>query len=415
METRPPTVTRILVAIGFALSCFAPGAVPVDRLRRPAAAEAGGLSLHGPVQGGDPARAGVRRADLGRLGRQGEVDRAWTTTGSPTRRSRSTARTRRFPTDTRAILRQKTLLGETYVELTPGAEDGPIAARRAATCRRRRSPRRSSSTRSSAPSTPAPAQAFKAWMQGSAAALNGRGPGPLGRDRRARPVRRADQPRRCGCSTASSTRSRELIRSGGDVFQALSERQGQLRGLIENSNAVFQTTARRNADLEQTFQILPDFPARVARDARPPGQLRRQHRPAGPAASAGGASTQPHPDRGRKVGAGPRAVLLRPAGHDQARGHRLPGAPQAVERRPHTAPRAARLLCRRSRRLPGPPESDLRCPRYVQARGGRLRRQRIVGDQQRPAGVPGRATRTSSCCAPPAPSIRRPLLRSGSS
>ena len=43
-----------------------PGAVPVDRVRRPAAAEAGGLSLHVPVHGGDaPARGRVRRPDLG--------------------------------------------------------------------------------------------------------------------------------------------------------------------------------------------------------------------------------------------------------------------------------------------------------------------------------------------------------------
>src|SRR4051794_29978012 len=30
-----------------------------------------------------------------------------------------------LPADTRAILRQKTLLGETYVELTPGSRNGP--------------------------------------------------------------------------------------------------------------------------------------------------------------------------------------------------------------------------------------------------------------------------------------------------
>ena len=53
-----------------------PGAVPVDRLRRPDPAERRGLPLRGPVRRGDPARAGVRRADLRRLGRQGEADRA---------------------------------------------------------------------------------------------------------------------------------------------------------------------------------------------------------------------------------------------------------------------------------------------------------------------------------------------------
>ena len=43
------------------------------------------------------------------------------------------------------------------------------------------------------------------------------------------------------------------------MFQALSERQGQLRGLIQNSQTVFSTTARRNQDLEQLFRILPTF------------------------------------------------------------------------------------------------------------------------------------------------------------
>ena len=52
---------------------------------------------------------------------------------------------------------------------------------------------------------------------------------------------------------------RGLVRSGGDVFQALSERQGQLRGLIQNSDRVFSTTAQRNQDLAAAFRILPTF------------------------------------------------------------------------------------------------------------------------------------------------------------
>ena len=76
METRPPTVTRILIAAGLRALVLRPGAVPVDRLRRPDPAEARGLPLRGPVRRGDPARPGVGRADLRRLGRQGEGDRA---------------------------------------------------------------------------------------------------------------------------------------------------------------------------------------------------------------------------------------------------------------------------------------------------------------------------------------------------
>ena len=45
----------------------------------------------------------------------------------------------------------------------------------------------------------------------------------------------------------------------GVVFGALSERQGQLRSLIRNSNTVWGTTARRNTQLADTFRVLPTF------------------------------------------------------------------------------------------------------------------------------------------------------------
>jgi phospholipid/cholesterol/gamma-HCH transport system substrate-binding protein len=53
--------------------------------------------------------------------------------------------------------------------------------------------------------------------------------------------------------------TRQLVRDTGIVFDALSERKGQLRGLIENTDTVFSTTANRDAELAQTFQILPTF------------------------------------------------------------------------------------------------------------------------------------------------------------
>ena len=60
--------------------------------------------------------------------------------------------------DAKAMLRQKTLLGETYVELTPGSPDAKPIAENGDAARRGRSPRRSSSTRSCARSTRRPAR-----------------------------------------------------------------------------------------------------------------------------------------------------------------------------------------------------------------------------------------------------------------
>jgi ABC-type transporter Mla subunit MlaD len=59
-----------------------------------------------------------------------------------------------LPKDSRAILRQKTLLGETYIELTPGNGRRAGFIPRTASCPTAGSRRPSSSTRSSAPSIP---------------------------------------------------------------------------------------------------------------------------------------------------------------------------------------------------------------------------------------------------------------------
>jgi len=52
---------------------------------------------------------------------------------------------------------------------------------------------------------------------------------------------------------------KQLISNGGTVFQALSQRQGQLSGLIRNSDRVFTTTAKRNRELQNTFIAFPTF------------------------------------------------------------------------------------------------------------------------------------------------------------
>jgi phospholipid/cholesterol/gamma-HCH transport system substrate-binding protein len=49
------------------------------------------------------------------------------------------------------------------------------------------------------------------------------------------------------------------VRNTGELFEAISERRGQLQGLIRNTNAVFEITAQRNADLQAAFIVLPTF------------------------------------------------------------------------------------------------------------------------------------------------------------
>jgi virulence factor Mce-like protein len=159
--------------------------------------------------------------------------------------------------DVKAILRQKTLLGETYVELTPGTKtadpipengtipDGAIS----------QAVQLDEVFRAFDPET---RKAFQTWMQTQAMALDGRGEdvnaalGNLG------PF--ADEASDLvGILRRQQPAVQSLISNTGVVFDALSARDGQLRSLIQSSDAVFRTTSRRASELQQTFRILPTF------------------------------------------------------------------------------------------------------------------------------------------------------------
>jgi phospholipid/cholesterol/gamma-HCH transport system substrate-binding protein len=256
METRPPTVTRILIAIGFALSCFAlalflwiafGGPIPLRAEGYEFTVpfkEANQLAVQSDVRISGVSVGKVRSLDLGSNGLADatiEMD----------------SRYAPVPADTRAILRQKSLLGETYVELTPGTQSGPSLPEGGSLppAQVSQAVQLDEIFRTFNSKTRA---AFRVWMQGAAAALHGRGPdlsaaiaelGPFAEETN-HLLRILD---------SQHLAVRQLIRSGGDVFGALSERQGQLRGLIQNADTVFATTARRNRDLAEIFQILPTF------------------------------------------------------------------------------------------------------------------------------------------------------------
>jgi virulence factor Mce-like protein len=190
-----------------------------------------------------------------------------------------------IPVDTRAILRQKTLLGETYVELTPGDRSGRMLADGGTLPAGAVSPtvELDEIFRAFDPDT---RRAFERWMDDQGRAVGDRGAAlnaalanlaPFAEDAEDvfRVLRRQD------------VATRTLVRDTGEVFGALSERRGQLRGLIENSNRVFETTAARDSELAETFVALPTFlrearttTTRLTRFARDTDPLVTQLRPA---------------------------------------------------------------------------------------------------------------------------------------
>ena len=162
------------------------------------------------------------------------------------------------PADVRATLRQKTLLGETYVELTPGTRDGEkiddggrLAAGNVASTVQLDEIFRVFD--------PVTRRAFRTWVTELAKSTKDGG----GRDLN---VALANLPGFAeGAADALEIfdRRREalgrFVRNTGIVFGALNERNGELRDLIVNSNRLFETTASRDESLAQIIEIFPTF------------------------------------------------------------------------------------------------------------------------------------------------------------
>ena len=216
-----------------------------------------------------------------------------------------------IPADTRAMLRQKTLLGETYVELTQGDATGR-SCRRAGPCPGRRSSRRCSSTRSSGPSTRRRGRPSRPGCSSSPIASAGRGRGPERRDREPRRPSPRTPTRCCACSTRQQGAVQQFVRDTGEVFGALSERQGQLQGLIRNSGIVFHTTAVAEPGPRGHVPGAADLPRRVEADPEPPRQLLPQRQPADHPAPSFRQAAERQPEAGREGGAELQQLLHRP-------------------------------------------------------------------------------------------------------
>jgi phospholipid/cholesterol/gamma-HCH transport system substrate-binding protein len=260
MGQRAPTVGQIAVAVAFAFSCFGlllflwatfGGPVPLKpegyRIKVPFS-EATQLAQESDVRIHNVSVGKVKSIDLANSGPNRDLAVATLEIDTPYAP---------VPTDTRAMLRQKTLLGETYVELTQGDRNGPKVPEGGSLPKAQVQPSVQldeifrtfdAKTRAS----------FQTWMQQLAIASAGRGADlsaaianlePFAED--ANKVLRVLDTQQGAVS--------QLVRNTGEVFGALSERQGQLQGLIRNSGTVFHTTAVRNRDLEATFRALPTF------------------------------------------------------------------------------------------------------------------------------------------------------------
>jgi phospholipid/cholesterol/gamma-HCH transport system substrate-binding protein len=260
MAKKAPTFGQIAVAIAFAFSCFGlllflwstfGGPIPFKpegyRIKVPFQ-EATQLAVESDVRISNVSVGKVKKIELGEEGPNRDLAVATIElddTVSP------------IPENTRAQLREKTLLGETYVELTQGDRDGPTIPEGGSLPPAQVTPSvqldeifRAFDSRTRL--------AFQTWMEQAAVALTGRGADLSAAIANLEPFA-ADANRVLRVLDTQENAVKQLVNNTGVVFEALSERRGQLRGLIENAGTVFATTARRNRDLRETFVALPTF------------------------------------------------------------------------------------------------------------------------------------------------------------
>jgi phospholipid/cholesterol/gamma-HCH transport system substrate-binding protein len=162
-----------------------------------------------------------------------------------------------IPTDSRAILRVKSLLGETYVELSPGNRKGPMLPDGGSLNPGQVAPTVELDEILATFDAPT-RKAFQTWMESQAAAVQGRGPdinaffGNL-------PGFTEKFDKLFETLDAQQAATSKAISTTGEVFDAISAREGELRALVTESQRLFATTAARNDDLAKIFQKLPRF------------------------------------------------------------------------------------------------------------------------------------------------------------
>jgi virulence factor Mce-like protein len=163
-----------------------------------------------------------------------------------------------LPADTRAILRQKTLLGETFVELAPGSKSAPKLKDGSLLAKSQVEPTTELDEILTIFDKPTK-EAFRAWLKDAALTVKDGGGQDLNDALGNLSSFAEDGADILGVLDKQGQALHLLVRNTGQVFGALNERGGQLRGLVRSSHDVFQATADEKTALAETFHIFPTF------------------------------------------------------------------------------------------------------------------------------------------------------------
>ncbi len=156
-----------------------------------------------------------------------------------------------------AIIRQKTLLGETYIQLIPQSHTGPYVADNGRLPAGNVEP---SVTLDDILATfdPKTRAAFKIWQQSVAVGINGRGE-QINADFASLEPFTENANKLLGILVTQEGALRDLVKNTGVVFNALASRDHQLEGLIVNGEHTFKAAASASTAWAQTWRLLPPF------------------------------------------------------------------------------------------------------------------------------------------------------------
>jgi phospholipid/cholesterol/gamma-HCH transport system substrate-binding protein len=257
MSKRAPSTVQLLVIAGFALSCFGILLFLWVTFGGPTPFKAKPYEIKVPfdeatqlAEQSDVRISGVNIGKVQNIALSPDRDQALATVDIEDQYAP-------IPEGTRAILRTKTLLGETYVELTPGPGEGPELPDGGTLpyANIAQSVQLDEIFRTFNPETRA---AFQTWMQEAAVAIGGQGQGLSYALGEFEPTFRSFDKLFRTLDTQRVAVG-QLFRNGATTFEALRGREGQLADLIQNSNRVFTTTAQRDRDIEAVFRAFPTF------------------------------------------------------------------------------------------------------------------------------------------------------------
>src|SRR3954453_21686253 len=258
VQKNPPSLGRILSMVVFALSCFGlllflwlsfGGSIPLKPKRYE-------LRANFPEATTLAEQADVRMAGV----TIGKVQKKQLDKGADATNVTMQIESQFAPVakDAHAILRQKTLLGETYVELTPGHKKGGTFKDGALIKNKHVEPtvELDEILRIFNPATKT---AFRQWVAESAQQIRAGGGVDLNYAIGNLADFASDGSAVLKVLDNQSLALHDVIKNTGVVFGALNERYGQLRDLIVNSQRVFSATAAEKEALARTFSIFPTF------------------------------------------------------------------------------------------------------------------------------------------------------------